>query len=66
MKVELQSKCTATHEWVSMAQFSLASLAADAAMHLSVSLGNPFRIIDRRWPEDGELVTVYENGKPVA
>lgn len=62
MQIDLEAKCTATHAWVLIAQFRLAIKALEAATALSKRNGYPYRMIDRRWPETGPLITVVENG----
>ena len=62
MNIDLEAKCTATHQWVLIAQFSLAIDALDAARALSKLNGYPYRTVDRRWPDEGLITTVVENG----
>jgi len=62
MEIDLEAKCTATHEWVLIAQFRLAIEALDAARALSKLNGYAYRTIDRRWPEEGPLTMVVEDG----
>ena len=63
MKVDLEAQCTATHEWVLVAQFRLAIEALDAARALSKLNGYAYRTIDRRWPEEGDLITIINEGE---
>jgi hypothetical protein len=62
MNIDLEAKCTATHQWVPVAQFRLAIEALDAARALSKRYSYPYRVIDRRWPDEGLITTVVENG----
>ena len=62
MEIDLEAKCTATHEWVLIAQFRLAIEALDAARALSKLSGCAYRTVDRRWPAEGLITTVVENG----
>ena len=62
LQIDLEAKCTATHEWVLVAQFRLGIEALDTARALSKLSGYPYRTIDRRWPDEGLLTTVVENG----
>jgi hypothetical protein len=62
MNIDLEAKCTATHQWVLIAQFNLGIEALDAARALSTLNRYPYRVIDRRWPDEGVTTTVVENG----
>jgi hypothetical protein len=62
MNIDLEAKCTATHEWVLVAQFRLGIEALDAATALSKRYSYPYRVVDRRWPEEGVTTAVVENG----
>ena len=62
MKIDLEAKCTATHQWVLIAQFRLGIEALDAARALSKLSGCAYRTIDRRWPDEGLITTVVEDG----
>jgi hypothetical protein len=63
MNVEVQSKCTITHEWEKVAQFFNAIEAGWAARAMSKAVNGSYRTIDYRWPEEGVNVTVYTNGE---
>lgn len=65
LKIDLEAQCTATHQWVLVARFKLSTEAGDAARALSNLNGYPYRTIDRRWPDEGVLTTVYERGEGV-
>lgn len=60
--IDLEAKCTATNEWVLVAQFRLAIEALDAARALSKLNGYPYRTVDRRFPDEGITTKVVENG----
>ena len=62
MDIDLEAKCTATHQWVLIAQFRLAIEALDTARALSKLNGYAYRTIDRRWPEEKLLTIVVEDG----
>ena len=66
MNVELEAKCTITHDWQSVAKFFTAVEAGYAARALSNMLNSTYRTSDYRWPEEGVNVTVYTNGGVVA
>lgn len=63
MNVDLESKCTVTHRWVPVAKFALAIEALDAGRALSKLNGYAYRTVDRRWPEEGELITIINEGE---
>lgn len=60
MNIDLEAKCTATHQWVLVGKFTTAAMANEAAEALSNIYKHQYRTIDRRWPEDGVMVTVFE------
>jgi hypothetical protein len=62
MEIDLEAKCTATHQWVLVAQFSIGIEALAAAGALSKLNGFAYRTVDRRWPEEGLLTIVVEDG----
>ena len=66
MNVEVEAKCTITHEWQRVAKFFTAVEAGYAARALSKLLNNTYRTSDYRWPEEGVSVTVYTNGEIAA
>lgn len=66
MNVELESKCTITHKWGTVAQFYNATEAGWAARALSKAVNGTYRTSDYRWPEEGVCVTVYTNGEIAA
>jgi len=62
MNVEVEAKCTVTHEWHTVAKFFTAVEAGWAARALSKAVNGTYRTSDYRWPEEGVDVTVYTNG----
>lgn len=66
MNVELEAKCTVTHNWHSVAKFVTATEAGHAARALSKLLNSTYRTSDYRWPEEGVNVTVYTSGEIAA
>ena len=60
MNIDLEAKCTATHKWVLVGKFTTAAMANDVAEALSEMHKTPYRTIDRRWPDEGMMVTVFE------
>jgi hypothetical protein len=66
MNVELEAKCTITHEWDTVAKFFNATEAGYAARALSKMINGTYRTSDYRWPEEGVSVTVYTNGEIAA
>lgn len=66
MNVELESKCTITHKWDTVAKFFTATEAGYAARALSKLINGTYRTSDYRWPEEGVNVTTYTNGEIVA
>jgi hypothetical protein len=66
MNVELEAKCTITHNWDTVAKFFTATEAGWAAKALSKEVNGSYRVSDYRWPEEGVNVTVYTNGELVA
>ena len=67
MLIDLEEKCTATHDWVLVAAFFTAAHANDAARAMSKGGGGTYRVIDRRWPdaEAGPGVNIYKDGEAV-
>ena len=66
MNVELEAKCTITHNWDTVAKFFTATEAGWAASALSKQVNGSYRVSDYRWPEEGVSVTVYTNGEVAA
>ena len=66
MNVLLEGKCTATHQWMLVARFLNSIEAGEAARALSASTGGAYRTVDKRWPDEGDLVFVFEKGELVA
>lgn len=66
MNVELEAKCTITHDWHTVAKFFNGTEAGYAARALSKSINGTYRTSDYRWPEEGVNVTVYTSGELAA
>jgi len=66
MNVEVEAKCTITHEWATVAKFFSAVEAGYAARALSKSSNSTYRTSDYRWPEEGVNITVYTSGEIAA
>jgi hypothetical protein len=66
MNVEVEAKCTITHEWEKVAQFFNATEAGWAARAMSKAVNGTYRTSDYRWPEEDVCVTVYTNGEIAA
>lgn len=65
MNVKLEAKCTATHKWFVIATFEASMPATDAARMFSKTYGHPHRVTDSRWPDEGDIVYVFEKGRMV-
>lgn len=59
MNIDLEAKCTATHQWVLVGKFTTAAMANEAAEALSNIYKHQYRTIDRRWPDEGVITTVF-------
>jgi len=64
--VEVEAKCTITHDWHTVAKFFTAVEAGYAARALSKMCNSTYRTSDYRWPEEGVNVTVYTSGEIAA
>jgi hypothetical protein len=62
MKVEVEMKDTVCHKWWLVAKFDLGTHAMEAARALSEADGGVYRVLDKRWPDDGVEAIVYEAG----
>jgi len=63
MKIDLERKCTATHDWEQVATFRYFIDAEATARLLSKLDGVTYRVLDNRWPDEGVEVTLYANGE---
>jgi hypothetical protein len=63
MKIDLECKCTATHEWTKVATFRYSHMAIEAATSFSKLDKGTYRVLDHRWTDDGIEVTTIVNGK---
>lgn len=64
MQIDLECKCTATHKWVLIARFEYVIFANTAARALGRLDGCTYRVIDRRWMNEGAYV--FEAGELAA
>ena len=63
MGVSLEAQCTATRKWLTIANFTAVMPATDAARALSKLYGHAYRVTDKRWPDEGEVIYVFDKGK---
>lgn len=65
MQIDLETTCDATGEWRLVGQFANVVMADDAARSLSKEYKSPFRVIDRRWPDDpcSPVIMMFVDGK---
>jgi hypothetical protein len=62
MLIDLQQRDAETHKWEQVATFRYAHMAIKAAVTFSqLSLGT-YRVIDRRFPAEGDEVTFISSG----
>jgi hypothetical protein len=66
MKIDLESKCTATQKWVKVATFRYSHMAVEAATSFSKWDQGTYRTVDRRWPDEGVNTTLYTKGEIAA
>ena len=62
-KILLERKCTAAHKWDLVADFRYHHDAEACALLLSKLDADRYRIVDQRWPDEGDEVTLYDNGE---
>lgn len=62
-KIVLERKCTATNKWLLVARFRYNVDAQPCAKLLSKLDQTSYRILDSRWPDEGDDITVYINGE---
>jgi hypothetical protein len=63
MLIDLEQICTATHKWEPMAKFRFAHMAVEAAELFSKLDKGTYRVLDRRFPDEGIEVTMIVNGR---
>jgi hypothetical protein len=66
MKIDLESKCSATHEWVKVATFRYSHMAVEAATSFSKWDQGTYRVVDKRFPDEGVEITLVRNGEVAA
>ena len=65
-KILLERKCTATQQWDVVSNFRYSHDAEVCALLLSKLDAGKYRVVDQRWPDEGDEVTLYDNGELVA
>lgn len=63
MKILLERKCKVAHKWHPVAKFECSVDASHVACWLSQIDGVTYRATDNRWPDEGDEITLYINGK---
>jgi len=66
MKVRLDRKCSATQNWVHVADFRFSHDAQSAAELFSKLDECDHRVTDTRWPDEGDEVTLFRKGALVS
>jgi hypothetical protein len=59
MLVTVEIKCTATRKWEPVANFVYSTLAVECARALSQFDGCTYRVLDNRWPDEANEVTIF-------
>jgi hypothetical protein len=65
MEIDLQHRNTDSHEWELVATFRYSHMAVEAARAFSSWDQHAYRVIDKRFPDEGFEVTLISNGKIV-
>ena len=63
MLIDLQQRNTDTHAWEPVATFRYSHLAVEAATAFSKWDQHAYRVLDRRFPDEGVEVTMIVNGR---
>ena len=63
--IDLETQCDATHAWEPVASFRFSHMAIEAASSFSKLDKRTYRVIDRRWPDEGIEVSTVTNGKVI-
>jgi hypothetical protein len=63
MKIELEQKDTETHKWHPVATFRFAHMAVEAGRAFSKWDQHVYRVVDKRWPNEGDEITIIRNGE---
>ena len=63
MLIDLQHRNTDSHKWELVATFRYSHMAVEAACAFSNVDQGTYRVIDKRFPDEGIEVTLISNGK---
>jgi hypothetical protein len=63
MLIDLQHRNTDSHEWELVATFRFAHMAVEAARAFSKWDQRTYRVLDKRFPDEGIEVTLISNGE---
>jgi hypothetical protein len=63
MLIDLQHRNTDSHEWALVATFRYSRMAVEAAMAFSKWDQHAYRVLDKRFPDEGVEVTLISNGQ---
>ena len=66
MLIDLQHRNTDSHEWEPVATFRYSHMAVEAATAFSKWDQRTYRVLDKRFPDEGIEVTTIINGKVAA
>lgn len=66
MLIDLQHLNTDSHEWEPVATFRYSHMAVEAATAFSKWDQRTYRVLDKRFPDEGIEVTTIINGKVAA
>jgi hypothetical protein len=62
MLIDLQHRNTDSHEWELIAHFDYSHMAVEAAKAFSKWDRHEYRVLDKRFPDEGIEVTLISNG----
>lgn len=62
MLIDLQHRNTDRHEWELVATFRYSHMAVEAAIAFSKWDQHAYRVLDKRFPDEGIEVTLISNG----
>ena len=63
MLIDLQHRNTDSHEWELVATFRYSHMAVEAAVAFSKWDQHAYRVLDKRFPDEGIEVTLVRNGE---
>ena len=63
MLIDLQHRNAGSHEWELVATFRYSHMAVEAAIAFSKLDKGTYRVLDRRFPDEGIEVTMIVNGR---